>query len=295
MDDFTRYLANERGLSEASIENYSGFARRFLEERFGTEPPEPPNFSLLAQPDVTSFVLRHAPSYSHGRNLLMTTALRSFFRYLLLRDQIVTNLAGTVPKVANWSLQSLPKSMEPEQVQQLLKQCNRRTPVGKRDYALLLLLARLGLRAGEIAHLSLDAIDWEAGEIILFGKSRRVDRLPLPCDVGKAIVAYLKSGRPTCSSRHLFIQARAPYDGFKPRTVSCLVRRSLRRAGLTPPRGGAHLLRHTLAKQMLRRGATLTEIGQVLRHQNVDTTAIYAKVDLDALGSLALPWPGGAL
>jgi len=293
--DFARYLAHERGLAETTVTSYTGFVRQFLAERFGVEPSVPPALSALTPPDVTAFLLRHARSLSHGRVLLMGSALRSFFRYLVLRGETVANLSGAVHKVADWRLQTVPKALEPEQVRQLLRHCNRRTDVGRRDYAILLLLARLGLRAGEVAHLTLEAIDWEAGEIILFGKNRRVDRLPLPRDVGKAIVAYLRRGRPVCPSRRLFVRARAPHDGFKSSGAICnVVQRGLRRAGLTPPRQGAHLLRHGLAKQMLRRGASLAEIGQVLRHQRVDTTAIYAKVDLEALQPLALSWLGGA-
>lgn len=291
--DFTRYLANERGLSESTIKNYAGFVKLLLSERFGAEPAEPPSLSALAPSDVTAFMLRHARSFCHGRTMLLTSGLRSFFHYLVLRGVTTQNLAGSVLKVADWRLQSLPKALEPEQVQQLLKHCPRRSAVARRDYAILLLLARLGLRGGEIVHLSLEAIDWEAGEIILFGKSRRVDRLPLPADVGKALAEYLRRDRPVCSSRRLFLRIRAPHEGFKSSgAVADVVRRALRRAGLAPPRTGAHLLRHGLAKQMLRGGASLSEIGQILRHKRVDTTAIYAKVDLEALRPLALPWPG---
>jgi len=226
----------------------------------------------------------------------MVTALRAFLNYLLLRGDIHTNFAGSVLKVANWRLQTLPKALEPELVQQLLGGCDRGTPAGKRDYAILLLLARLGLRGGEVVNLSLDSIDWDAGQLILFGKSRRLDRLPLPHDLGDAIAAYLQHGRPVCSTRHVFVRALPPYRGFSSSVAICdIVRRALLRAGLTPARKGAHLLRHGLAKQMMRNGASLTEIGQLLRHQRVDTTAIYAKVDQEALQPLALPWPGGAV
>lgn len=289
--DFTRYLAQERGLSESSNKNYNGFVKQFLQERFGDGPAL---LSTLTPADVVAFQLRHSRTLSHGRVLLLASALRCFFRYLLVRGETTTNLAGAVQMVAEWRMQNLPKSLEPEQVQQLLKHCTLKSAVGRRDYAILLLLARLGLRGGEIAHLSLDAIDWEAGELILFGKSRRLDRLPLPRDVGKAIAAYLQQDRPPCSSRRLFVRVRAPHDGFKSSgAIADVVRRALGRACINPPRKGSHLLRHALAKQMLRRGASLGEIGQILRHQRVDTTAIYAKVDVDALRPLALPWPGG--
>ncbi len=291
--DFARYLANERGLCESTVKNYIGFVKLLLSERFGAEPVEPPSLSVLDPSDVTAFMLRHARSFSHGRTMLLTTGLRSFFQYLVLRGVTIKNLSGAVQKVADWRQQTLPKALEPEQVQLLLEHCPRKSAVGRRDYAILLLLARLGLRGGEIAQLSLEAIDWEAGEIILFGKSRRVDRLPLPSDVGKAIAEYLRRDRPACSSRRLFLRIRAPHEGLKSSgAIADVVRRALRRASLAPPRMGSHLLRHGLAKQMLRGGASLAEIGQILRHQRVDTTAIYAKVDLEALRPLALPWPG---
>lgn len=289
--DYERYLTQERALSESSVRNYGGLVRMFLEERFGSGIVTP---SLIESADITAFQLRFSRSFSHGRVLLLASALRCFFRYLLLRGETTKRLAGAVQKSAEWRLQGLPKALEPEQVKLLLDHCPRKSAVGRRDYAILLLLARLGLRGGEVAGLRLDSVDWENGELILHGKRRRIDRLPLPRDVGKAIVAYLQKDRPTSSSRCLFVRMRAPYEGFKScGAVADVVRRALRRADLKPPRMGSHLLRHGLAKQMLRRGASLSEIGQILRHQRVDTTAIYAKVDLETLRPLALPWPGG--
>lgn len=289
--DYERYLTQERALSESTVRNYGGLIRLFLENRFGTGVV---TLSSIESADITAFQLRFARSFSHGRVLLLASALRSFFRYLLLRGETTKRLVGAVQKAAEWRLQGLPKALEPEQVKLLLDNCPRKSAVGRRDYAILLLLARLGLRGGEVAGLRLDSLDWENGELILHGKRRRIDRLPLPRDVGKAIVAYLQKDRPRSSSRCLFVRMRAPYEGFKScGAVADVVRRALRRADLKPPRMGSHLLRHGLAKQMLRRGATLSEIGQILRHQRVDTTAIYAKVDLEALRPLALPWPGG--
>ena len=288
---YERYLTQERGLSESTVRNYGGLVRMFLEDRFG---PGNVALSAIESADIPAFQLRFSRSFSHGRVLLLASALRCFFRYLLLRGETSKKLAGAVLKAAEWRLQGLPKALEPEQIKQVLEHCQRKSAVGRRDYAILLLLARLGLRGGEVARLRLDSVDWENGELILHGKRRRIDRLPLPRDVGKAIVAYLKRGRPNCSSRCLFVRMRAPYVGFKScGAVADVVRRALGRADLKPPRMGSHLLRHGLAKQMLRRGATLSEIGQILRHQRVDTTAIYAKVDLDSLRPLAQPWPGG--
>ena len=290
---FESYLKNERGLADCTIESYSELVRRFLADRFSSDPPARPSLSEVLSSDVTTYGAKEANRFSHKRVLLLISALRSFFRYLLLRGEISLNLAGAVPKVADWKLQMVPATLEAEEVQSLLKTCDRSTASGRRDYAILVLLARLGLRGGEVVHLTLDAVDWEAGELILFGKSRRVDRLPLPADAGKAIVAYLKNDRPVCRNRRLFLRLRPPYRGLK--TIGHVVRRALRRAGLTVCRGGAHLLRYSLGHEMLRQGASLAEIGQILRHQRVDTTAIYAKVDLDALRPLAMPWPGEVL
>ena len=189
----------------------------------------------------------------------------------------------------------LPKSLEPDHVERLLEACPQDTPVGQRDYAILLLLARLGLRAGEVVHLELDDIDWEKGEISVRGKSIRHDRLPIPQDVGEALAKYLRYGRPRSPSRRVFIRMKAPRQGFAGSPAICdVVRRALDRAGLSPTRKGSHLLRHGLATRMLRGGASLAEIGEILRHQRPSTTEIYAKVDVAALRALALPWKGGA-
>ena len=182
----------------------------------------------------------------------------------------------------------------PEQVERLLKTCNRATPAGRRDYAVLLLLARLGLRAGEVVHMEFDDLDWESGELMVRGKSVRQDRLPIPKDVGAALAAYICDGRPRCSSRRVFLRLKAPQQGFTSSVAICdIVRRALVRAGLHPGRKGSHLLRHSLATTMLRGGASLAEIGEILRHQLPSTTEIYAKVDVASLRALALPWQGG--
>ena len=181
------------------------------------------------------------------------------------------------------------------QVQQVLSACNRKTATGKRDYAILLLLARLGLRSGEVARLTLEDVDWEAGCVTVHGKAGRVDQLPLPADVGTAIVAYLKSRKPPASAtRRLFLYAKAPFTGFKnQKAIGTVVGRALSKAGIAPARNSAHQFRHALASELLRQGRSLAEIGEVLRHRNPETTAIYAKVDLQSLRLLALPWPGG--
>ncbi len=196
--------------------------------------------------------------------------------------------------MADWRLSELPKSLEPEKVEHLLQNCNQSTAIGKRDYAILLLLARLGLRAGEIVAMTLDDINWEAGVVTIRGKGSRRDQLPIPQDVGEALATYLRHGRPPCAARRVFIRARAPRRGFSGSTaIDDIVRRALKRAHLDPIRKGAHLLRHSLATKMLAQGARLAEIGEVLRHSTINTTQIYAKVNLAALRELAQPWPGG--
>ena len=227
----------------------------------------------------------------------MVTALRSFFRFLLRDAKIQVDLAACVPTVANWQLSSVPKYLSAEEIQRLLDACDRSTPTGRRDYAILLLLARLGLRAGEVVALEFDDVDWRAGEIRVRGKGLFHDRLPLLTEPGEALAAYLRTDRPETRTRRIFVRMQAPHTGFAgPSTVSTIVRRALERAGLHPPAKGAHLLRHTLATGMLRGGASMAEIGQVLRHRSPNTTEIYAKVDLQGLRSLAQPWPnlGGA-
>jgi site-specific recombinase XerD len=213
-------------------------------------------------------------------------------RFLHVRGHLPHDLAGCVPAVAGWRLAWLPRALEQNQVDCLLKRGKQRSALGRRDAAIVRLLVRLGLRAGDVAALELDDIDWRAGELIVRGKGRRESRLPLPHDVGREIAEYLHRGRPSAVTRKLFLRSRAPYRGLMSSGVVSAAVRVLRQAGITA--GGAHLLRHTAATQMLRHGASLSEIGHVLRHRHVDTTAIYAKVDHAALRALAQPWPEGA-
>ena len=290
--DFDRYLSEERGLSMATRINYRGFVERFLSAHFG---PKPVRFTALHAQDVLRFVKEEAPHLSPKRAGLMVTALRSFFRYLRHRGDITNDLAACVPTIANWRLSSLPKFLQPDQVREVLRQCDRRTAQGRRDYAILLLLSRLGLRACEIVSLTLEDIDWQTGEFSIQGKGKRMARLPLPPDVGQAIATYLKKDRPACSSRHVFIRLKAPRRGFaNSEAISTLVTRALKKAGIDSPYTGAHLFRYTLATQMLRQGASLADIAHLLRHHSFNTTALYAKVDLKALQPLSQPWPGGA-
>jgi site-specific recombinase XerD len=291
-DDFDRYLSEERGLSMSTRINYRFFIRRFLSAQYGAKPFR---VADLQAKDVIRFIQTQAQRLKPKRAGLMVSALRAFFRYLRHRGDITIDLAACVPSIANWQFSSLPKFLQSHQVRQVLSQFNRRTTQGRRDYAILLLLARLGLRACEIVSLTLDDIHWQAGEITIQGKGNRSDRLPLPPDVGQAIAAYLKKDRPACSTRHIFIRLRAPRRGFANSiAISTIVARTLKRAGIDSPHTGAHLFRHSLATEMLRQGACLADIAHLLRHRSFNTTTIYAKVDLIALRSLAQPWPGGA-
>jgi site-specific recombinase XerD len=286
------YLTQERGLSRATVINYLREIRRFLFWRFAVGAICLDEIHLT---DVTRFVSRHAHVLSPGRVKLMLTALRSFFRLLRLRGETTVDLASSVLSVADWRLARVPQWIPAAQVKQILRHCDRQTLVGQRDYTIVLLLARLGLRAGEVVGMTLDDIDWDAGDLVVRGKGGRQERMPLPRDVGTALATYVRHGRPACASRRVFICAKAPRRGFTSSVAVCtIVRRALRRAGLHPPSQGAHLFRHSLATEMLRRGASLAEIGEILRHRHPDTTAIYAKVDIGALRAVAPPWPGGA-
>jgi site-specific recombinase XerD len=289
--DYAQFLRQDRALTPATLHNYLPAVRRFLVSRFGTGKI---CLRKLGPQDITGFILHDLSTFSPKRVQLMTSALRSFMGFLYQRGDLATNLAVSVPTVANWNLAPLPRFLEPAEVEKLLNVCDLPSPVGKRNRAILLLLARLGLRAGEVVQLTLEDIDWEAGELLVRGKSAREERLPLLREVGQALADYLRE-RPACPAcRRVFLRMVAPYRGLSASsTVSSIVRRSLARAHLHPSHRGAHLLRHSLATQMLRRGASLTQIGQVLRHQRVQTTEIYAKVDLVALQALAQPWPGG--
>jgi len=289
--EFAHYLKEERGLSHATLNTYIPMVHSFLTECFGSNSIV---FTEIGISDITGFILRRTDSNSCRSMQLMTTALRGFFRFLRYRGDIVSDLALSVPTVANWRRSEIPKYLSHMDVERLLQDCNRTTAIGRRDYAVLLFLARLGLRAGEVVAMALDDIDWDTGVITIRGKGGRRDQLPIPQDVGEALVTYLLHGRPSCHSRRLFLRAKAPTKGFTASAaIDDIVRRALRRAGLDPVRKGAHLLRHSLATYMLQQGASLTEIGEILRHTAPNTTEIYVKVNIAALSALALPWPGG--
>jgi len=290
--EFRLYLQQERALASTTQSYYLAFVSEFLKERFGAGPVD---LSSLSAADVTGFVRRRAVTIQSRRVQLMTTALRSFLRFARCRGDVDKDLAACVPAVANWKLSTIPRAIPSSQVELVLTSVDRRTAMGRRDYAILLILARLGLRAGEIKTLTLEDLDWQEGLITVRGKAGRYSQLPLPADVGEAIADYLQHGRPMDSSRCVFLRTRAPAGGFKGQCgIGSVVKHALARAGVDALRKGAHQFRHGLASQMLRQGASLFEIGELLRHRSPQTTAIYAKVDLVSLATLALPWPGGA-
>ena len=286
---YTDYLQRERGLAWRTVRQYTFCVRRFLRECFGRGPLQ---LRHLRQADTNQHFQRQGVSLVPNTLHSLAAALRAFFTFLRWRGDIQTDLASGVPTVACWRLSTVPKFIEPAEVQRLLAGCDQNTVKGQRDYTILLLLARLGLRAGEVVAMRLEDLHWETGEMLVRGKGQLQDRLPIPADVGKALAKYLRHGRPRCSSRHVFVRLNAPHREFAcPSDVSTIVRQAMDQAGLHPPCRGAHVLRHSLATHMLQRGASLAEIGEVLRHRAPTTTEHYSKVALDALRALAQPWP----
>lgn len=291
---YGEYLLVERGLAVGTVRNYANAVRPFVASR---QHGDALDWAGLTGAEVTGFVVAACPGRATGTAKMIVCALRSVLGWLHLTGEIPAPLVGAVPAVAGWRLTGLPRGLEPGQLRDLLASCDRRTGTGRRDYAVLLLLSRLGLRAGEVAALGLDDIDWRSGEMEVRGKGNQSERLPLPADVGAAIAGYLRRGRPrTAQGRAVFVRVHAPHRALSTSGISMIVFDNAARAGLGNVH--AHRLRHTAATGMLQAGSPLAEVGQVLRHRSTLTTAIYAKVDHDALGVLARPWPvaidGGA-
>lgn len=284
---FRCYLLVERGLAEVSAETYVVRARPFLADRARRGGLD---LESLTAADVAGFVAGWLPGLSKAPARSTVTALRSLLSFLYVTGVVAKPLATVVPTVASWRLAGLPVGLTPGQVRALLGACDRSTSVGRRDFAIVTLLARLGLRAGEVAALRLDDIDWRAGTLSIHGKANRHEQLPLPVDVGFALSSYLEDGRPPCAAdRKVFIRAKAPYRGLDHKSISTMVGRAAARAEVGTVH--AHLLRHTLATEVLGKGASLDEVGQLLRHRSRASTAIYAKVDQQRLVQLARPWP----
>lgn len=291
LQEFQQHLIDQRNLTPITIQTYLGTVEHFLMHCYAAKPLR---LETLSVQEITGFMLQQARHYSAGHTQLIASGLRNFFRFLLQQGVTKTNFSQCVLTPARRQLSTLPKFMKADDVELLLQSVDQETPAGRRNFAILQLLARLGLRSGEVASLTLDDINWDEGTITVGGKGGHKDQLPLPHEVGQAIANYLRDGRPSCSTRHVFLRLRAPLRGFlHGAAVGTIVCRALNKAGLHPAFKGAHLLRHSLATRLLREGASLIEIGELLRHRHLNTTQIYAKVDEKALSRLAPPWPGG--
>jgi integrase/recombinase XerD len=288
LDRYADYLRLRRGLKASTIRNYTNHARDFLsdrERRLGG-----PALETLDVATVNDYILRESRRVSVSATQAAAGVLRSFLRFLHVEGVIDRDLAVAVPTVAKWRLASLVRAIDPALLARLLGACDRATTVGRRDFAIITLQSRLGLRIGEVAALRLGDLDWRSGELVINGKGQRQERLPLPVDVGEAIVDWLRHGRPECASRFVFVRSRAPRVGLHPTSLNGVVARACQRARVRAVT--AHQLRHTAATEMLRAGAGLREVGQVLRHRGSEVTSIYAKVDRRALAALVQPWPG---
>lgn len=288
LDEFGLFLVSDRGVvGRRTDDYYKKICRRFIKDAFGGTPLD---WEKIGSEEIYRFLTREGERYSRGTVKCIGSALRVFFRFLAMKGMARIELAHAVPSVRTYRAANLPYYLTLKEVQQLLDTVDRSSLVGRRDYALLLLLSRLGLRACEVTSLTLDNIDWRNGEIIVHGKGFAKKRLPISREVGSAIVSYLKM-RQKGSGRALFLTTVPPYHGVSSCIISWVVKTAVVRAGLKPYKSGSHLLRHTAATQMLRRGASLAEVGTILGHQSVDHTAIYAKVDFANLIPVAQPWP----
>jgi integrase/recombinase XerD len=283
---FERYLLAERGLAAGTARGYVRHAARFLA---GFSPR---TIADVTAADVTQAVLRESAAVSVSATQFFVAALRAFLRFCFVEGLMQVDLSQAALPVTGRRRPSLPRGITPAEARALLESCDRRSALGRRDYAIIITLLRLGLRRSEVAGLRLDDIDWRASELVVVGKGTRQDRLPLPVDVGEAIASYLRRGRPASDRREVFLRARAPFDPIAPGTVASTVRRACRRARVAEV--GSHRLRHTVACEMVAVGVPLVEIAQVLRHHSLQTTAGYARVDLDRLRQVSTPWPGGA-
>jgi site-specific recombinase XerD len=284
---FERYLLAERGLAAGTVVLYLASAGRFVDGLSSDR-----GLAGLGAGDVTAAVLRESEIVSVSAAQNFVSGLRSFLRFCFIEGLVGFDLSQAALFTKGRRSSTLPRGISRSDARALLGSCDRRQALGRRDYAVIILLLRIGLRRSEVAALMLDDIDWRAGELMIRGKGARQDRLPLPADVGEAIASYLRRGRPQSNRREVFLRARAPYDPIASGTVASTVRRACRRAGIAEV--GSHRLRHTAACEMVQANVPLYRIGQVLRHQSLQTTAIYARVDVERLRLLAAPWPGGA-
>lgn len=286
---YGKYLDEDKGLCPVTILRNKQVIFDFLSKQFRKNPFIPKKISHKI---VLTYIRKLKKRYKSKSIQLIVSALRSFLRYLVMIGKVRAELANCIPAVPGWRAAYLPVFLVKSESKKLLKTCDRRTTTGRRNYAILLLLLRLGLRASEVLNLTLDDISWDQGELNISGKGRKHRILPLPVDVGNALAFYIRYARPKCSVRQVFIRIQPPYRCLgNPSTISTIVRRALIVADLSPQQKGAHLLRYTAAMDTLSNGATLFEVGELLGHCSIDTTAIYTKIDVAALRELAKPWP----
>jgi len=291
VEAYEHHQRRTRGLREQTLQDYGRFIRAFVRAALGDDPVDP---AQLSPTDVVEFIASMTGRFSPRSMKHVRTALRSFFRFLRVEGLCDGRLEGAIPAVAHWRLSTLPRYLSDRQLRQVLTSFDISTPCGHRDRAIILCLASLGLRPGEVAELCLEDIDWRRGILELrTRKTRRGAVLPLPREAGRAIVAYLRHQRPTTDQRRVFAKQVGPRRGepISSHAVTLVVVRALRRAGVEPPIAGAYVFRHTVASRLVRRGTSLKEIADFLGHRSLDTTAIYAKLDLPALREVALPWP----
>ena len=287
VESFERFLVVERGLAVGTVQGYVSHTRRFL-ARFGVDS----DVGAITASVVTDAVLAESAVVGVAATQNFVAGLRSFLRFCFVDGLTVNNLSEAALPLTGRRRSPLPQGISRADAKALLESCDRRTGLGRRDYAIIVTLLRLGLRRAELSGLTLDDIDWRAGELVVRGKGSRVDRLPLPTEVGAAIAAYLQRGRPVSDRREVFLRDRAPFEPIASGTVASTVRRACRRAGIAEV--GSHRLRHTMACDMVAADVPLVEIAQVLRHRSLQSTAIYARVDVEQLRQLAMAWPTGA-
>ncbi len=289
VSDFDCYLINQKALAVSTRIYYRRYVNEFLTKQLKDDQII---LKDLCSEDVINFIIDFSKTNSTNQIQLAATALRSFFRYLIFSGKSNVDLSTCIPPVANRREESLPETLTQKEIKKLLDNCNKKSPAGLRDYTILLLLARFGFRSCEIMNLSLDDINWDYGEITILGKGSKSSRFPMSQEVGNAIVNYLKKGRTPCKTRSLFLCASPPLRPIKSSaTLSDIVKRAIKRAGLNPQKKGTYLFRHTVACSILQNGSSLSEVGEILRHRLPQTTAIYAKVDIMKLKLLARAWP----
>jgi integrase/recombinase XerD len=291
IDDFGKFLLQVLGVKENTKHQYSKYVQQFLHEKFDNFSED--QLAELSPVDVIRYMMNQKKIHNIPTLKAMTNAIRSFFRFLIFKGLCDDKIVSAVPAIADWKLAHIPEYLTQDQLEVFLSSFNLKKATGLRGYAIALCLSRLGLRRNEVANLLLDDIDWHSGIIRLSaGKGRKTDELPLPVDVGEAIVAYLKKGRPATPERRVFVRHCHPLGtAVTGSAISAVIRRAFKRAGLQPPSFGSHILRHTVASHMIQQGVSIKEVADILRHKSIDTTVIYTKVDIPMLSQVALPWP----